>query len=63
MYFHGRESYLIQRLRDIGDEILGRLQTAAHAHQLGGHTGGSQLLIVHLTVGTCLLYTSDAADE
>ncbi len=44
-------SYLIQCLRDIGDEILGGFQTAAHAHQLGGHTGGSQLLVVHLTVG------------
>ena len=41
----------LQRLIDIGDQVLGAFQTAGVTDQIGAHTGGHQLGVVHLTVG------------
>ena len=43
---------MVKCLGDVGNEVLGILQTAAEADQIGAHTGGIQLLVRHLTVGS-----------
>ena len=43
--------YLVNGLCKVCDQILGILQTAAQADQIGAYTGSIQLLVGHLTVG------------
>ena len=43
--------YVFQRLGDVVQQVLGIFQAAAQTDQVGAHTGGFQLLIVHLAMG------------
>ena len=44
--------YVLQRLGDVGDQVFHIFQTAAQSDQVSANTGGIQLLIGHLPVGS-----------
>ena len=41
----------LQRLLDVGNQIIGAFQTAGIANQIAADAGGDELGIVHLAVG------------